>query len=165
MKTRLGKRKGALFSACENYRYALWRNLPGTKRPVTFIMLNPSTADAEKDDPTVRRCIGYATEWGHDILYVGNIFAYRATDPKVLRRKKEPQGVQTDFYLLDMAKQSELVIAAWGNHGDLNNRGRDVCTLMRMAGIELYALRILKTGQPSHPLYLPKNLKPKRWYG
>ncbi len=126
-------------------------------------MLNPSTADAEKNDPTIRRCIGYATEWGYKTLYVGNIFAYRSTDPKKLKQVKDPIGIENDFQLLEVAQMSAMVVVAWGNHGGFMNRGKEVYKYMERANIKLYALRTLKTGQPSHPLYLPKKLKPKRW--
>lgn len=156
---------GAVFSqdSKKTYRYSLWRELDGDRGPVLFIMLNPSTANATKDDPTVRRCIGYAKMWGHRKLYVGNIFSYRATDPRQLKKADEPIGPLNNTHLVDMAKDSELVIAAWGTHGNLFGRGMKVWSLMSHEGIGLSYLRMTKFGHPSHPLYLSKNIKPKNW--
>ena len=87
-------RAGAKISGCGTYRYALWRhwdsdwNGQGDSNSVMFIGLNPSTADATEDDPTLRRCIGFAKSWGFGGLYMLNVFAYRATDPRLMKRQK-----------------------------------------------------------------------------
>lgn len=87
-------KKGAIISDCQQYRYALWRIWDETKPFVMFIMLNPSKADAETDDNTVRRCIGFAKSWGYGGIYICNLFAYRSTDPKVLLKVDNPFGDQ-----------------------------------------------------------------------
>jgi len=160
---------GATISKCGIYRYQLWREIGGRLGPVLFIMLNPSTADAEKDDPTIRRCIGYAKKWGHDRLFVGNLFAYRSTDPKNLRKADNPVGDDNNRFLTEMANKSCLVIAAWGTNGSLHGRDREVIGMLDKDWNPLWVLRKTKKGYPSHPLYLPKNIKPirysKKFYG
>lgn len=126
-------------------------------------MLNPSTADEKKDDPTVRRCALYAIRWGFDKLYVGNIFAYRSTDPKALYELEDPVGPDNDTSLVEMASVSEIVVLAWGVHGKLHKRGEAVVQLLKENGIEPYCLKITKQGHPSHPLYLKGNLKPTKY--
>jgi len=145
------------------YRYGLWRHLNGHLGPVLFVMLNPSTADAEKDDPTIRRCIGYAKKWGHDRIFVGNLFAYRSTDPKKLKRVKDPVGSLNNQHLLAMRDQSCLVIMAWGCNGSLLGRDNEVISLLQTDWIPIKALKITKQGHPSHPLYLKKDIKPIRF--
>ena len=82
-----------------------------------FICLNPSTADAENDDKTVRRIIGFARDWGFGGVLIGNLFALRSRDPSALYKSADPVGPDNDMYLRQMAEQSELIVAAWGNHG------------------------------------------------
>jgi hypothetical protein len=131
-----------------------------------FVMLNPSTADADVDDPTIRRCIGYAKAWGCGGLWVGNLFAFRATNPRGLLEVEDPVGPHNDDYLLGMAYRSDLVVAAWGaNAGrpQLMGRAEHVTDFLTSRGKALCVLRWLKCKQPSHPLYLPKGLQPQRW--
>ena len=148
---------GAQFSDCGKYRYKLSRTWDRNKGTALFIMLNPSTADASVNDPTVRRCINFAKSWGYGRLYVGNIFALRSTDPKALYGHDDPIGVDNDKYLLEMYEQSDIVIAAWGNHGALLNRSNQVIDLING---DLCCLGQTNIGEPRHPLYLPKNLQP-----
>jgi len=125
-----------------------------------FIMLNPSTADEESNDPTIRRCMGFARSWGYGVLEVANLFALRATDPRVLRpplRKDEPIGVRTDSYLMEAARRADLVVAAWGAWGTLWGRGRGVLDMLKGAGIRVATFGLTKQGEPRHPLYLPKD--------
>ena len=151
---------GAVFSPCGRYRYKLWR-VWDPARPlgcVMFLMLNPSTATDTEDDPTIRRCIGYARSWGHGGLYVGNLFAYRATDPADLRRADHPVGPDNDRALLEMVTQCGLVVAAWSNHGaKYDRRVREVLNLVEQP---LYCLRQLRSGHPAHPLYQRKDIRP-----
>lgn len=148
--------KGALFSPCRTYRYALWRiwNMP--LKPLCVIGLNPSTADECRDDPTIRRCLWYASDWGFGGLFMGNIFAYRATDPKVMKRVKEPVGWENDFWLRTLSQASGLTLGAWGNHGTWLNRSQEVSALLP----EVHCLKVTAQGQPIHPLYQPNNLTP-----
>ena len=111
----------ALFSRCEKYRYYLWRELEtlpkgGRHRVCSFVGLNPSTADESIDDPTVRRCIRFAKGWGYTGMYMLNAFAYRATDPREMKKQADPLGPMNRDYLAQMAKVSDLVVVAWGNH-------------------------------------------------
>ncbi len=145
--------KGAIISECTTYRYQLWRLWDKTKPLVMFIMLNPSTADADKDDPTIRRCINYAKAWGYGGLYVGNLFAYRATVPKDLFKAKEPIGEDNHKHLKEMYDKCDKVVGAWGN-----NQARPERIFNNFDN--LYYLALCKDGTPKHPLYLKKDLEP-----
>lgn len=120
-----------------------------------IVMLNPSTADEFKNDPTVERCCRRARMWGYDRLDVVNIFALRSTDPKGLYQCDDPVGADNDAAILDAAKQADLTVAAWGNHGQLQGRGQAVLSLLQNAGVELHVLKMSKVGEPVHPLYQP----------
>jgi len=156
----LFKNSGATFSGCGLYRYKLWRSWDTGKAPAMFLMLNPSTADAEKNDPTVERCERYARSWGYGGLLVCNLFAYRATDPKDMKMVSDPVGPDNNAAILDSAEQASIVVGAWGNHGSYLGRAESVRRLLRLSGVDLYCLKITKLKQPSHPLYLRKELKP-----
>ena len=151
---------GAIFSRCHRYRYALWRNWsrPAHAPPsyALFVALNPSTANATHDDPTIRRCIGYARAWGCDGVYVVNLFAYCATEPRVLRAQPEPVGIRNDHYLRKLARGAHIIVAAWGVHGTHLGRDRQVRALLP----PLHCLRLTRAGHPAHPLYLPGGLLP-----
>lgn len=147
-------RKGALFSEDREFRYRLWREWDADKPTLAFIMLNPSTADETELDPTCRRCVGYAKDWGYGKLIVGNIFAVRSTDPDNLYDHPNPVGPENDEHLRDICEDAEKVIAAWGHHGGLNGRGPEVVDTL---DADLFALDITMEGHPSHPLYQPKD--------
>ena len=147
----------AIFSNDGLYRYWLSRTIALTGRRVTFIGLNPSTADASNNGPTISRCIDFAKQWGASNLIVVNLFAYRSTDPRALKVAYDPVGPENDTWLSKAVTQSDLVIAAWGNGGNLNGRAEWV---KKMFPTQLCALRLTKQGMPSHPLYLPSGLKP-----
>ena len=127
-------------------------------------MLNPSTADETRLDPTVRRCVGYAMRWGYGGLVVGNIFAFRSTDPAGLRAAEDPVGPGNDAALVEMASRWGMVVCAWGGHGKFMGRGREVAKSVASEARELCALRLTASGDPGHPLYLPGNLLPT-WFG
>ena len=145
----------AVFSPDRVYRYSLVRsvNMLGKGR-CCFVMLNPSTADETKNDPTVRRCISFATEWGFASLWVVNIFALRATDPAELRKVADPVGPENDEYLRDAFLEADTVIAAWGNRGKLNARSTEVRELMDRTGTPARCLGFTQAGEPRHPLYV-----------
>ena len=157
---------GATFSDCRKWRYKLWRIWDTTIKPMNVIALNPSTADERLNDPTITRCITRATAGGYGGLIMTNIFAFRATDPRVMKAYPEPIGPDNDAHLIDAANSAGIVIAAWGTHGeqrnpkrpDLDRRGQKVLELLR--DIDIFALRFTKAGGPSHPLYLPAALQP-----
>ena len=146
----------AFFSKNRIYRYALWRTWDESLPKVLFIGLNPSTADEIQDDPTNRRCKRYAQDWGYGGYIMSNIFGYRSTNPKKLTTIKDPIGPDNNYWLKKLHKEAELTIGAWGNHGKLLNRGKEIINLID----NLYCLKITKEGHPSHPLYLHSKLKP-----
>lgn len=151
-----------VFSPCRTYRYTLWRGWGGMFEEPNFVMfigLNPSTADETNDDPTIRRCIGYAKAWGFDGYLMTNLFAYRSTDPRVMKAHPEPIGPDNDKWLVDCAAKAGIVVAAWGTHGAHLGRGEYVRRLIP----GLHYLRLTKDGFPAHPLYLPADLKPVKW--
>ena len=146
----------AYFSEDRIHRYALWRIWDEKLPKVLFIGLNPSTATETKNDPTIRRCMGYAKGWGYGGYIMGNIFAFRSTDPSNLRKTNDPIGSENNKWLKKLHDEADLSIAAWGTHGKYLDRGNAVLDLIP----EIQCLRITKNGFPSHPLYLPKSLKP-----
>jgi hypothetical protein len=142
----------AQFSSCRRYRYALWRVWNAHTPHVAFIGLNPSTADEAEDDPTIRRCMGFARHWGYGGLVMLNLFAFRATDPRDLLQAEDPIGPGNDRCLNTVVPTAAKIVAAWGNHG--GHLGRSA--VVRARWPELYALKINQSGEPAHPLYLPK---------
>jgi len=149
----------ALFSECRQYRYTLNRRIGFNETVCNFIMLNPSTADEEKSDPTVTRCIGFARRWGYGVLCVTNIFALRSTDPRILPSCLDPIGSDNNYWIGTMARQADKVIVAWGNWGATNGRSSDIRALL--SDIPLYHLELTGKGEPGHPLYLPSSTVPK----
>ena len=147
--------KNATFSDCRKYRYALSRTWNGKKKTILFIGLNPSTANEKIDDPTIRRCINYAQNWGYGSLLMVNLFAYRATMPSELKNVKNPIGNDNDLHIIELSKKADIAVAAWGNEGSLLNRDKEVKKILP----NLMCLKINKSGQPSHPLYQKKDLK------
>lgn len=151
---------GANFSRCRTFRYALWREWEIDKPKVLMIGLNPSTADATRNDPTIRRCIGFAREWGFGGLWVLNLFAYRATYPIDLKAAVDPVGPRNDEWIRRVARKVDRVVAVWGNDGGLLDRSTRVRSML---GDRLDVIRLNAGGEPAHPLYLPKGLKPVKW--
>lgn len=148
--------KSAELSPCGRYRYTLRRaGLGGSIETINFIMLNPSTADAEIDDPTIRRCIRFTSDWGYNELVVTNLFALRSTDPKALATAADPIGPDNDRHIAQQAAAAALVVCAWGAHGALRGRAAHVVRLLASAGIQPMCLSMTAGGQPGHPLYLP----------
>jgi hypothetical protein len=148
-------RRGAKFDYNRDYRYRLWREWDINKPTVAFVMLNPSTADESEDDPTLRRCINFAKDWGYGRLEVVNLFALRATDPSELREHPNPVGGANNVHLQQVCEAVDKVVAAWGAHGDLQNRAAEV---VEMLDTELFALDTTKDGHPNHPLYQPADI-------
>jgi hypothetical protein len=154
----------AEFSPCGLYRYTL-RRAWGVAPPVLFVMLNPSTATAEQDDPTIRRCIGFARQWGAGGLLVANLYALRSTDPRGLSAVPDPVGPDNDSWIQRLAGTSLRVIVAWGAApGPDPARPQRVRSVLRSVGVEeLWALGLSRSGAPRHPLYMPKASSPVRW--
>jgi len=150
----------AVLSEDHTYRYQLGRQW-GNGPTVGFVMLNPSTADASQDDPTIRRCIGFAKSWGNEAIIVANLFALRATNPVELRRSRDPIGPDNDYWLLDFAGAVSQIVCAWGRHGMLYNRNLRVMELLCNTGKDILMLAKDGKNYPMHPLYLPSNLQPR----
>lgn len=151
--------RGARISACGTYRYHLWRYWDTTKPALVFIMLNPSTANAEEDDPTIRRCIGFAERLGYGGIDVVNLNAFRATNPVELRSTPDPVGPDNDQWMREVVFKAidsrAPVICAWGTLG--GEQGKAVLFKLAFAGAKTKALGVTQDGHPRHPLYLPNS--------
>jgi hypothetical protein len=166
---------GATFSDCRVYRYALWRRWtdsrvvdldetdrgPDFSKMVAFIGLNPSTADETEDDPTIRRCIGFAKRWGFDGMCMLNLFALRATDPNEMKRHPDPVGPDNDECLRRGVHLFSKTVACWGVHGSHRNRHYGILGLFGLA--QLWHLGLTQAKQPKHPLYLRSDTNLVRW--
>ncbi|MEM9256710.1 MAG: DUF1643 domain-containing protein [Pseudomonadota bacterium] len=149
-------RNTAQLSRCRRYRYALWRTWDRALPRVLFIGLNPSTADESIDDPTLVRCMRFARDWGYGGVSIGNLFAYRATQPADLKQASHPIGVRNDDWLARLAAEAALTVAAWGNDGAWMNRA----TAVRASLTDLHCLKLNDTGEPAHPLYQRRDRVP-----
>jgi hypothetical protein len=161
-------KSGATFSPCRRWRYSLVRQLEiAPIRRVLFVMLNPSTADETKPDPTITRCGGFARSWGFPWFDVANLFAWRSTEPRALLDVEDPVGAENDRAILELAIAAELIVCAWGTHLFLKrilpDRAAHVLRMLRRRGRELHHLGLNKDGAPKHPLYLPASLQPQLW--
>lgn len=145
-----------MFSKCRTWRYTLSRRWTQDTAPrfANFILLNPSTADETRDDPTIRRCIGFTKREGFAAMIVTNIFAFRATQPKDLKKAYNPIGPSNNQILRDVAQAASLVVLGWGNDGTYRDRGADVSCLLKAAGVQPYTLGWTQALQPRHPLYV-----------
>jgi hypothetical protein len=153
-----------LFSPCRRYRYTLTHDAedlfgaPGSPGFVAWIGLNPSRADESRLDPTLWRVRAYTHCFGFRSFKMLNLFAYRATDPRLLRKAADPVGPDNDHCLLEVCRQAALVVCCWGAEGEYRGRDREVVELLR--GIPLHALALTKMGHPRHPLYLKCSCRP-----
>lgn len=159
----------AVFSECRNWRYVLRRRWDAGP-VVAFILLNPSTADETENDPTIRRCIGFAKSWGFSGLVLGNLFALCSTDPGALYDAQDPIGHhpsgENDRWLDRIVKEAEgCVVMGWGMHGEYMGRGAAVIARLQAdhPDIALKAFVRTKGGQPGHPLYLPGEMPLQDW--
>ncbi len=153
----------AVYSDCEHYRYALTRTWDPAGRKLLYIMLNPSRATEEQNDPTIERCERRARRLGFGAFRAVNIFAWRETDPRHLRRAAEPIGPENDASLLNAAAWADTILCAWGVHGAHLDRGPATETLLREAGHDLQSLGQTKHGHPRHPLYVGYAVTPRPW--
>jgi hypothetical protein len=155
--------RSAVISACGRYRYRLERDLARPGRVAACIMLNPSRADAESDDPTLRKCLGFASRLGIGRLIVVNKCAFRATDPKLLRAARDAVGPDNDRHIEQALRDADLHILAWGSlarlPAGLRDRWREVLAIASRVGCPLYCFGVASDGQPLHPLYLPYGRK------
>jgi hypothetical protein len=158
--------RSAVRSPCGRYRYLLERRWEGSGYTATFVMLNPSTADAEVDDPTIRRCMGFARSWDYSRVRVINLYALRATDPRALWQHDDPVGEHNDETLRRIADEhrvtGEPLVAAWGANARADRVDR-VLQIVRAAEADLSCLGVTNVGAPRHPLYLPRTATPTTW--
>lgn len=164
---------GADMSPCGLYRWRLWRVWDDARQQVCFVMLNPSTADGSKDDPTIRRCRGFARSWGYGGFVVVNLFAWRATKPadlaKAMRAGRDVVGPLGDRAIRDAAcggQLAPLVVAAWGRPGWawVANRAASVLADLRSIS-DVHAIELALPqhgGYPRHPLMLRADRQPIR---
>lgn len=150
--------KGAVLSDCGRYRYQLWRIWDESKPKVLFVMHNPSTADAEEDDRTIGRCIGFATDWGYGGIYIGNLFPYRSTDPKPLKSLPldEVLPLQAFSHINEMIAKCQLHVLAYGNPVIKD-------AIPALVDDHWHYLKLTRAGNPGHPLYLKGDLLPKKF--
>lgn len=151
----------AEISLCNTYRYFLQRTWDINNKMMTFIMLNPSKADALKDDPTIRKCVMLAKKENCSGIYVINLFALRSSNPEELYIHNDPVGPENNFWINKIAKQSQIIVAAWGNHGHFLNRDIEVLNTLKSLGLKLYCLGLNKNGSPKHPLARSINIDTK----
>jgi hypothetical protein len=147
--------KGAIFGYNRKYRYSLIRIWNNELPKIMFIGLNPSTANETHNDPTIRRVINFAKEWDFGGIYMCNLFAVVSTDPKILNTELNPIG-DNDMFLQHYAKDSELILFAWGNFKEAKERAEVIIKLFPGA----YCLGKNINGTPKHPLYVRGNVKP-----
>jgi len=149
-------KRSAIISDCQQYRYELRRVWDNSKPLVLFIGLNPSTADAAKEDNTSRVCINYAKRWDYGGLLLANLFAYRSTKPSTLYTAADPVGPMNDIWLKKLQSEADLVVCAWGAIRRHQNRDKAVLSFLH----EPHCLTKLKSGHPGHPLYKRSDLWP-----
>ena len=157
-----GRRHGGVEADCSDYRYTLRREIPGLgfEGTVLFVMLNPSTADDNVDDPTIRRCVGFATRWGFARLEVGNLYAQRATDPAGLFASDDPVGPENALYLDAMAGRATEVIVAWGaTPHPFPKRAKDILWRLEFLAGSVRCLGQTKHLHPRHPLYVRRDAR------
>lgn len=160
----LAMRTDATFSEDRTYRYLLSRVWDDTLPMLGFGMLNPSDGNEDKNDPTLTRCISFATDWGYGGFLVGNLFAAVSSNPARLTQMQDPIGPDNDHYLFDVLAALPIVIA-WGASVPHYWRHRPAAVVerLRQSGAELYHLGLTKDGHPRHPLYLRGDTQPTRW--
>lgn len=163
MRVRKAKTAGAELSPCGRYRYRLWRHWDWSLPAVVWVMLNPSTADATKDDPTLRKCVALSLSWGYGGLVLVNLFALRSPNPNLLLTSPDPVGPWNDSHIRAACTGADLIIAAWGNWGSTHGRDRKVRGMLREDSTKLHYLTMTGEGQPGHPLYLPLEVQPILW--
>lgn len=162
-----------IFSSDRKWRYTLWRDFtigscdmfskpkPHAGQFTQFLCLNPSTADETIDDPTVRRCINFSKLWGYDGFCMTNIFAWRDTDPKGMMAQPDPVGCDNDMWISKIAKETGIIICAWGTHGKFMSRDKRIKEILVPFKDKVFCLGINSDGSPRHPLYISSFFKPK----
>ena len=148
-----GLEYGAIFDMIGKYRYTLWREWSTYHPRIVFILLNPSTADEERNDPTIRRCIGFARARKFGSVEVVNLFAYRATHARELLKVVDPVGKENNRFLMRAVERCSTVVVGWGARGTLLGRNREVLSLLTGRN-DVYCLGTTRGGQPRHLLYV-----------
>jgi len=148
-------KKQAIFSKDKAYRYLLERELDG-KKHICFIMLNPSIANEKIDDPTIRRVIDFGIKFNAKKIWIVNLFAFVTSDPSYLLNTNDPIGKNNDKYIEKYSRLADIIILGWGNKGKFLGRDKEVLKKLKKFKHKVFALKILKNGSPSHPLYLKK---------
>lgn len=156
--------RSAIIDAGGRYRYLLTRRWGPARGSVCWVLLNPSTADAEVDDPTIRRCIGFSRRLGFDAMQIANLFALRSTNPAALKGCDDPIGPKNDAHIRLAVTVSSLTIVAWGRGGRLRGRDRDVTRLLAPL-VSLNSFGTTADGSPRHPLYLQSEEPLLLWEG
>lgn len=160
-------KSGATISDCGSYRYHLWRIWEDTLPILVWVMLNPSTADASQDDPTIRRCLGFARKEGYGGISVRNVFALRVTDPRKLLAHPDPVGPENAQALADARRLGLIqtrMVAAWGNRVGGERLRNAYCNASNACWMNnAYCFGFTKQGDPRHPLYLPGNAAMVPW--
>ena len=158
-----GKSSTALYSPCGFYRYALTRAWDDSAPKLLYIMLNPSTATELKNDPTIERCERRAKALGFGAFKAMNLFAFRATDPKDLKRAREPIGPENLNEIMKAARWADTILCAWGTHGAYMGMGPALEALLRGEGFPLHHLGLSQGGHPRHPLYIAYDQVLQKW--
>ena len=153
----------ATFSKDRRYRYSLRRRVGDSPKRILFIMLNPSRADEKRDDATIRRCVGFARDWGFGIMEVVNLFALMSTNPKALLEAEDPVGPANDAAISASLAVADIVALAWGNHGLYHPERVAEVTCMARRRSNLYCMGLTAKGAPRHPLRLPKTTALQEW--
>ena len=154
----------ATFSDCKKYRYTLFRLWDSSLPTILFIMMNPSTADENINDPTVAKCMRYARKWGYGGLYIGNVCAYRATDKMALLSISDPVGTINFSSVLNMATKADMIVIAHGQlPKGLQFHANNMCDYLRKNNLTLHVIKLSKNNIPCHPLFLSEQLIPKIW--
>ena len=156
--------KTATISECGLYRYTLGRKWESGKGKVCFVLLNPSTADAELDDQTLRKGVGFAKQWDFGSLVFVNLFAFRATKPKDMRSAEHPVGPDNDAHIQIETGEADMVVLAWGTNGGHRGRDKEVAgNLLVGCPGKLRHLGLTKGGHPRHPLMLSYATPLEKW--
>lgn len=158
-----GIRRGAAFSPCGTWRYTLDRDWDASLPGILFVLLNPSTADAEKDDKTNTRGIRFAKAWGFGSCIFVNLFAFRTPKPEVMKAAADPIGPDNDDFILFQARMANVIVVAWGNDGTF--MGRDQAVLDLLKEFNLFCMGCTKGGHPKHPLYLRNDIQLEGYRG
>lgn len=161
-----------IFSPCRRYRYTLWRRVPvtfnfeerdGRRNALQVIGLNPSTADEKVNDPTVRRCIDFASRWGFSWMCMTNLFGYRATDPRDMQKQKDPFGDDNFTLVQKVAEECDMILCAWGAHPRMCGIDKIMLDMLEPQKEKFRHLGLTKNGKPRHPLYVQRDTKPQQF--